>query len=47
MKIKLDENISRYSKPHLRQEGLDVLTAEEEGFWGKSDVEVGAGKLLG
>jgi hypothetical protein len=29
MKIKLDENISRHLKPHLQQEGLDVLTAEE------------------
>ena len=33
-KIKLDENISRYLKPHLLQEGYGVFTVEEEGLLG-------------
>lgn len=42
MKIKLDENLSRYLKAPLEQRGHEVKTAGEEGLHGKSDVEVGA-----
>ena len=42
MKIKLDENLSRYLKDPLSQLGLDASTALEEGLLGKVDVKVGA-----
>ena len=42
MKIKLDENLSRYLKALLEQQGHEVKTAGEEGLQGKSDVEVEA-----
>lgn len=41
MRIKLDENLSRYLKPDLERVGHDVHTVAEEGLLGKSDVEVG------
>ena len=40
MKIKLDENLSRYLKQDLIQCGHDVSTALDEGLLGKSDLEV-------
>jgi predicted nuclease of predicted toxin-antitoxin system len=42
MKIKLDENISRHLKPILILGGYEVLTVDDEGLRGKTDVEVGA-----
>ena len=42
MKIKLDENLSRYLKDLLQAEGYDVETALDEGLKGRPDVEVGA-----
>lgn len=42
MKIKLDENLSRYLKNPLLQLGHDVSTALEEGLLGKVDIRVGA-----
>lgn len=42
MQIKLDENLSRYLKPLLEQEGHGVSTAEEEGLLGKDDLQVHA-----
>lgn len=42
MKLKLDENISRHLKSILNQKGHEARTAEDEGFLGKNDVEVGA-----
>ena len=45
MKIKLDENLSRYLKQDLIESGHDVSTALDEGLLGKSDLEVaGAAK---
>ena len=42
MKIKLDENLSRYLKDSLSQLGHDVSTALDEGLLGKVDTDVGA-----
>lgn len=42
MKIKLDENLSRYLKEMLQPEGYDVKTAADEGLQGRPDIEVGA-----
>lgn len=42
MKMKLDENLSRYLKSGLEQYGHDAWIARDEGLLGKSDVEVGA-----
>jgi len=42
VKIKLDENLSRYLKDLLQAEGYDVETALDEGLKGRPDVEVGA-----
>lgn len=42
MKIKLDENLSRYLKDPLQQRGYDAATAVEEGLLSKPDTEVGA-----
>lgn len=40
MRIKLDENLSRYLKADLEAEGHEVLTAEDEGLLGRTDREV-------
>ena len=40
MKIKLDENLSRYLKQDLVECGHDVSTTLDEGLLGKSDLEV-------
>jgi predicted nuclease of predicted toxin-antitoxin system len=40
VKIKLDENLSKYRKPELIECGHDVSTALDEGLLGKSDSEV-------
>ena len=40
MKIKLDENLSRYLKEALSQLGHDVSTALEEGLLGKVDTGI-------
>lgn len=37
MKLKLDENISRYLKTTLVQMGHNVMTVEDEGLFGVSD----------
>ena len=42
MRIKLDENISRHLKPLLSSESHEIVTVEEEGLLGKSDLEIGA-----
>jgi len=42
VKIKLDENLSRYLKDLLQAEGYNVETALDEGLKGRPDVEVGA-----
>jgi len=42
VKIKLDENLSRYLKDSLSQLGHDVSTALDEGLLGKVDTDVGA-----
>jgi len=41
VKIKLDENLSRYLKGQLAQLGHDVSTALEEGLLGRLDIDVG------
>ena len=41
MKIKLDENISRHLKSLLKQGGHEAITAAEQGFLGKTDIEIG------
>ena len=43
MKLKLDENLSRHLKPVLTGLGHDVLTAADEDFLSRPDVEVAAG----
>ena len=48
MKLKLDENLSRYLKDNLTALNHDVTTAAEEGLLGKDDTEVaGAAKREG
>jgi len=42
LKIKLDENLSRYLKQALQEVGFDVQTTADEGLNGKSDIEVSA-----
>lgn len=42
MKIKLDENLSRYLKPALVTEGHQASTAADEGLLGKTDEDVAA-----
>ncbi len=42
MKLKIDENLSRYLKPDLERHGHDARTVHDEGLSGKSDAEVGA-----
>lgn len=42
MKLKLDENLSRYLKVSLTQLKHDVKTAADEGLLGKSDEQVAA-----
>jgi predicted nuclease of predicted toxin-antitoxin system len=42
VKIKLDENLSRYLMGPLSQLGHEVSTALEEGLVGKIDTEIGA-----
>ena len=40
MKLKLDENLSRYLKSSLAKLGFDVATAYEEGLLNQSDEKV-------
>ena len=40
MKLKLDENLSRYLKPALEQLGNDVTTAAEENLLSRPDIEI-------
>jgi predicted nuclease of predicted toxin-antitoxin system len=42
MRIKLDENLSRYLKEDLAALGHNADTAAEENLLGRSDIEVGA-----
>ena len=42
MKIKLNENLSRYLKVPLAQFGLDTATVADEHLLGRPDIEVGA-----
>ena len=40
MKLKLDENLSRYLKPALIELGHDVLTAADENLLARPDTEI-------
>jgi predicted nuclease of predicted toxin-antitoxin system len=40
MKLKLDENLSRHLKPVLAGLGHDVLTAADENFLSRPDIEI-------